>query len=128
MLTARSLPSGISNLIEFEKAYEAWRLRPFPKGSHVDALDELHADLALADTWVAESVVPFIKRGVYSPAQVDVMEILSEVRSRATKLAESVGGADREVAMEYAAYAHLLEIVYEAFLRRPHLRAPGPVP
>jgi len=112
-------------MIEFEKAYAAWRVQAFPIGSGLDALDELHADLALADTWVADTVIPFIERGIYSPAKVDVLGRLSEIRQRAIELAETVGGGDHDLAMEYDAYAHLQETVYQAFLRSRGLEAFG---
>lgn len=51
----------------FSRAVEAWRREPFPPGSATDALDELHADLALADSWLAEAVIPFVDRGVFEP-------------------------------------------------------------
>jgi hypothetical protein len=104
-------------MIKLEIAYAAWRRQAFPTGSPVDALDELHADLVLADTWVAESVIPYVKRGIYSPARVDVLGTLSDLRHRAKRLAESVAGEDRDQARKYDEYAHLLEVVYEAFLR-----------
>jgi hypothetical protein len=79
-------------------------------------LDEVRADLALADTWVAESVIPFVERGQFLPAQVDVLQELRLLRERAATLSSS----DR--ATECQRYAELLSGVYEAFLREG---APG---
>jgi len=58
---------------DFEAAVATWRSQPFPSGSINDALDELHADLVLADTWVAEAVIPFVDHGALQPAHVDVI-------------------------------------------------------
>jgi len=105
-------------MIEFEEAYSDWRRQPFPTGSHLDALDELHADLALAHAWVAESVIPFIERGRVIPAKVDVIGTLREIRGRSAELAETLGGDESRLAKDYVVYAHLLELVYEGFLSR----------
>ena len=97
---------------EFNDAYVAWRNQPFPAGSTDDALDELHADLALADTWVADSVVPYVERGVFQPARVDVIEEVSRLRDRVVAL-RSAGG---DLSASYRDYANLLLRVYEGFL------------
>jgi hypothetical protein len=51
----------------------------------------LHADLALADTWVTDTVVPSVEHGVGvgQPAQVDVLAELGALRVRAVELASS---------------------------------------
>jgi len=72
--------------MDFERAYSKWREQPFPLGSSLDALDELHADLALVDTWVAEALVPFVEHGMYRPIQVDPIQKLEEIRDSATEL------------------------------------------
>ena len=87
------LASGIGNLTHVERAYKKWREKPFPPGSPSDPLDDLHADLALVDTWVAEAIVPFVEQGVYRPIQVDPLEKLKQIQDRATELAKS-GSAD----------------------------------
>jgi hypothetical protein len=56
----------------FQEAYAAWRLQPFPSGSTNDEIDELHADLALVDSCVAETVLPFVERGEHVSPGVDV--------------------------------------------------------
>ncbi len=69
-----------------EDAVATWRDQAFPPGSATDALDELHADLALADTWVAESVIPFVEHGLHKPARVDVVTGLRDLGARAGEL------------------------------------------
>lgn len=116
---ARSSPSGITDVGSFGEAYTTWRERPFPAGSSTDALDELHADLALADTWVAESVVPFVERGLKQPAEVDVVGELSKLRDRAVELGSAATGEDARLASEYRDYIDLLVRAYTGFLGQP---------
>lgn len=100
---------------DFEDVYDAWRNCSFPRGSADDSLDELHADLALADSWVAESVIPFVKRGLYQPAEVDVIGELGKLRDRAVEL-RRVGGEVARLSDAYRDYADLLLRVYKSFL------------
>jgi hypothetical protein len=104
-------------MVDFERAYSAWREQPFPLGSRLDALDEVHADLVLVDTWVAETIVPFVEAGRYHPAQVDVLGKLQEIRHRATELGTSRGTDEEPLALQYVTYADLLRTVYELFLK-----------
>jgi len=101
---------------DFEDAYASWRGTPFPPGSTRDSLDELHADLALADAWIAEGVVPFVERGLYQPAQVSIIEELRKLRTRAADLARASDGGDKDLAASYRDYAGLLLRIYEVFL------------
>jgi hypothetical protein len=108
-------------MVDFQDAYESWKNQPFPSGSSWDELDEVHADLALADTWVADTVGPFIESGVYRPAQVDVIGTLDKIRNRAIQLGAQGEGEDKRLAEEYAKYAGLLQSVYQGFLRESSL-------
>jgi hypothetical protein len=101
---------------DFQEVYETWKEQPFPSGSSWDALDEVHADLALADAWVADTVTPFFEHGVYRPAQVDVIGTLEKIRERANKLRATAEGEDERLAGEYGKYAELLKVVYQGFL------------
>jgi hypothetical protein len=101
---------------DFEDAYTSWRGQPFPPGSADDALDELHADLVLADTWVAESVVPFVERGLYQPARIDVIAELRKLRDRAVQLRRDRAGDDAGLCDAYRDYAGLLLRLYEGFI------------
>jgi hypothetical protein len=103
----------------FADRYAVWRNRPFPAGSADDSVDELHADLALVDSWVAESVVPFVERGLYRPAGVDVIGELWRLRARATELAGTRGQDDATLAGSYTSYLDLLIDLYDDFLRQP---------
>lgn len=105
-------------MADFQHAYELWKEQPFPSGSSWDALDEVHADLAVADTWVADTVIPFIEHGVYRPAQVDVIGALEKIRDQAIQLKARGEGEDKRLAEEYAKYAELLHFVYQSFLRK----------
>lgn len=102
----------------FQNVYESWKERPFPSGSSWDALDEIHSDLAVADTWVADTVIPFIEHGVYRPAQVDVIGTLEKIRNRAIQLRAKGEGEDKRLADEYARYAEILQSVYQGFLSK----------
>ena len=116
--TATRLHSGIADMGEFEDAYASWRSRPFPPGSTNDSLDELHADLALADTWVAETVIPFVEHGVSDPARIDVVNELRKLRSRAEELGRASDGEEARQAASYRDYFDVLLRVYEGFLTR----------
>lgn len=97
------------------QAVRAWRETPFPRGSTVEALDEAHADLALYDTWVAETVIPFVERGIWNSAVTDVLGALDDLTRQVGDL-RSAGTEDSEAADSYMAYAGLLRAVYLAFL------------
>jgi len=101
---------------ELAASYEEWRSRPFPHGSEDDELDEIHADLVLADTWVADIVIPFMDQGsTRLPAWV-VSGELRKIRERAVILRESADEEGGAVADSYLAYADALIDVYDRFL------------
>jgi hypothetical protein len=99
-----------------QESVRTWREAPFPRGSAVDALDEAHADLALYDTWVAESVLAYIDRGIWEPAVPDVLGALDDLVRRIEEL-RAAGTDDPEAVSRYIAYAALLRAVYLAFLQ-----------
>ena len=101
---------------QLTESYERWQRQPFPPGSLSDAVDELHADLAGADAWVAESVIPFVEDGIHDPARFDVIAELDALRRRASDLATAVASDERGPVNEYVAYLDLLADVYEDFL------------
>jgi hypothetical protein len=107
----------------FEDAYTTWRSQRFPPGSAHEALDELHADLVLADTWVAETVIPFVEHGVHHPARVNVIDELRKLRSRAVALGQAGELEDKRLADSYRDYAELLLRLYEGFIARGEPRA-----
>jgi hypothetical protein len=106
--------------------------RKFKRSSESDSFggqnerDELHADLVLADVWVAESVIPFVEHGLHEPARVDVVKVLRDLNARAGELEQRSEGADARLAAAYREYAAVLLRVYEAFLAaRPVRRLTG---
>jgi hypothetical protein len=101
---------------EFEDAYDSWRSMTFPHGATSDELGELQADLALADTWVAEAVIPYAEDRVYRPAKVDVMDTLGHLIARANAIA-AVDPGEAHLASSIAQYAQALMRIYQAFLR-----------
>ncbi|GAB2718046.1 hypothetical protein GCM10027038_15500 [Arthrobacter bambusae] len=101
----------------FEGAFQSWRDAPFPRGSSIDLLDEIHANLALYDTWVAESVLPFMDRGIWQPAVPDMLGALENLVRQVEEL-RYAGTEDLEAVSAYRAYADLLRTVYRVFLRQ----------
>jgi streptogramin lyase len=102
----------------FEDDYQAWREYPFPVGSARDDLDELHADLVWADTWVADTLIPFVQHGRVAPVHptVDFIASVEELRDRSVEMAASADGLDHETAVRYREYAELLLRVYSRYL------------
>jgi hypothetical protein len=81
---------------------------PFPAGSDVDELDELHAELAYADALVAEIAIPMARTGIrvgHVPEQVRAE--LAEVPTRAGRYEQASGEVAR-LAASYRSYAELL--------------------
>ena len=80
-------------------------------------MDELHADLALADTWVADTVLPFLDGGAHRPASVDVPAELRSLIERAFAIERSIDDeSSKQLVKQYADYAALLAKVYQRFL------------
>lgn len=104
-------------MTEFEQAYQAWIQATFPPEGRSEDLGELHADMSLVDTWVADSLVPYVKHGKYVAAKVDVLKKLTEIRDRAAALIGSESIGTNDVAETYVHYADLLENAYERFLQ-----------
>jgi len=102
----------------FLTAYEAWRCLAFPPGSPNDDLDELHADIALADTWVANSVIPYVTDGVAYTAgdEADIIRDLQNLRSRAETLAMDSVADEVKLALDYLDYVDALLAVFERFI------------
>jgi hypothetical protein len=96
------------------EAIQRWQRAPFPRGSADDALDEIHADLALYDTWVAAPLLLYVDRGVWLPAVPDVLGALDDLTRRVEVL--RAAGEEPEIASQYLDYAALLRAAYLAFL------------
>ena len=81
-------------MTELDDACESWQRQPFPPGSSDDAIDELHADLALADSWIAEAVLRLVEHGQLKFARVDVIDELRTLAERAAKVELTASDAD----------------------------------
>ena len=86
-----------------------------PPGSKRDAVDELHADLALVDVWVADTIIPLVEDGVWKPPRVDIGAGIRRVRDRTVSLRESASGEDQELLDRYLEYVELLDSLYNSF-------------
>ncbi len=99
----------------FSEAYRQWRVEPFPKEEATTEFGDLHADLALIDTWVADSVVPYFDRHIYTPAKVDVLGKIASIESKLSQGSET--GTFALKAQPYVKYLGLLRGVYGEFLQ-----------
>lgn len=105
-------------MTRFDNLYGKWHAAGFPSTTMNDEVDELHKDLILYDSWVAESVIPFVKNGRHVPAVPDVVRTLDEFMQRAEVLAQRLGGQDLVSVQEQMAYAKCLAELYAEFLVR----------
>jgi hypothetical protein len=105
-------------IVDFEDAYQAWRARPFLHRSADDEdVDELFADLALADAMLAGPMVTFAKYGrATPPSWSNARQKLNQLRYRAQALERSTHGDNRRLAHEYDRYAELLANAHESYL------------
>lgn len=95
---------------------DEWLRTPFPAGSSTnDDLDEVHAEIALVDTWVAECVLEYRHAGIWSPAVPDVFAELDRVSEELDEI--PLNDVEQHAqALQYASYLHLLRDAYRAFL------------
>jgi hypothetical protein len=103
---------------ELEVAYRAWRDEPIPRGADDERLASLDADLRVADTWVAEDLIPFIEAGQLFESAFEVLPRLNALLLRARVLVDELDGEDAERAISTARYLRLLVSVYELYLSR----------
>lgn len=87
-----------------------------PPGSANEGIDVLPGDLALADSWVADSVIPYAETRIYEPAEVDVLAELSRLRERAEQLASTENADDAQLALAHRDYIDALCEVYGILL------------
>jgi hypothetical protein len=100
-------------------AYRRWSDEPFPPGSIRDDIDELHADLATVDHWVADMVIPYVEDGRRFPLKVDIDGGLQHLRRRLLHLRASASGKDLVLRDRYSKYAALLDAVFRAYETDP---------
>ena len=101
-----------------DQLYRAWRQLEFPRKSSDADLEELHADIALADHWVTEAVVPYVTRSKFTPARIDLIAELARYEARAAALAARLEPEEQALAARYSAYIEAQRAVYAAFLER----------
>jgi hypothetical protein len=106
---------------DFEESYRRWRDAPFPSGSTNDAVDELHAQLAQWDAFVADEVIPVAEGHAHKPgigSAYDIAKELELLRAGIEALAERVGPDDQALLRQYDDYVSLLTEVYSVALTR----------
>lgn len=96
----------------FIAAYDHWRNLAFPEGSPVDSIDELKADLALVDVYVADTVIPFRDgRGWMAPV-VDVPRAIANLEQRIDASLAAAQPVDRDLLIRYHDYCAALRQVW----------------
>lgn len=104
---------------QFVSAVDRWWDTTFPPGSHKPAYDEFKSDLVLADLWVADMVLPFVRHGVVRPDPIGIAAKLEALHERAVDLRlEAVKESDRKLTEWYVDYAARLRDVYTMYLER----------
>jgi hypothetical protein len=101
--------------IDFVTASSKWMDEPFPAGSANDEIDEVHAELVMVDTWVADLVMPYLMHGRVFTDRVGVGAPLEQMRKRLNELRLSSSPVETTVLERYSAYAQLLEDLFSAF-------------
>jgi len=91
-----------------DSAYREWRHAPFPEGSSVEELGELHADMALVDEWLIQIVIPYMEYRVINPHVVDLERSVAELESRLGTLTPSVLESDEPAAARLRNYLGLM--------------------
>lgn len=104
---------------QFVSAVDRWWDMTFPPGSHKPAYDDFKADLVLADLWVADMVLPFVRHGVVRPDPIGIPDKLASLHERAVDLRlEALKESDRLLTEWYVEYAATLRDVYAMYLER----------
>lgn len=98
-------------MTEFERACRRWVESPFPLGSDLDEADELHAELAQWDTFVADLVVPHSKGAPVARPVYDLGAGMAEFADRLQMYrAPTYGAAD--LVGRYRDYLELVAAVF----------------
>ena len=102
---------------QFVSAVDRWWDMTFPPGSHKPEYDEFKSDLVLADLWVADMVLPFVRHGVARADPIGIPEELAALHQRAVDLRlEAVKESDRLLTEWYVEYATTLRDLYAMYL------------
>ena len=103
----------------FASAVHRWWDMAFPPGSNKPAYDEFKSDLVLADLWVADMVLSFVRHGVVRADPIGIATELAALHDRAVDLRlEAVKESDRRLTEWYVDYAATLREVYAMYLER----------
>ncbi len=101
-------------------ALQHWRTTPFPEGSDDDSVDEVHAQIAQWDAFVADLAIP-LERGRLVPAPaIDLRSGIAETLLEVQGLAQ-LAGAEAARLCSYAAYCELLLAVLDEIEPLLHL-------
>jgi hypothetical protein len=92
-------------------AYERWRRTPLPSGTLNEEVDELHADLAMWDAFVADAVIPMADGRQYDPGVHDQAAEVENLRQRIEVVMREAVAEDREQLRLYREYCDLLQAV-----------------
>ena len=98
-------------------AYRKWRDQPFPDGSAVDELDEVHGDIALVDEWLVQIIIPYMQTGSVAPLVVDPVQSIGEIRTRLRRIEPHLDRVSSRSVAEYHGYLCVMEcamVEYEA--------------
>ena len=90
--------------------------RTLPPGSARDELDELRAEIATIDTWVAGMLVPYVEHGKKHPLKVDVQGGIDRARQQVNELKRSAHEDDAALLARYEHYLELLDDAFHAFM------------
>lgn len=96
----------------FIVAYEHWRNLAFPEGSPVASIDELKADLALVDVYVADTVIPFRDGGGCMTPVVEVPRAIADLEQRIDASMAAAQPVDRDRLIRYRDYCSALRQVW----------------
>jgi hypothetical protein len=104
---------------QFVGVVDRWWDATFPPGSHKPEYDEFKSDLVLADLWVSDMVLPFVRHGVVRPDPIGIATELAALHERAVGLRlDAAKDSDRRLTEWYVDYAATLRHVYAMYLER----------
>ena len=104
---------------QFVGVVDRWWDMTFPPGSDKPEYDEFKSDLVLADLWVADMVLPFLRHGVVRPDPIGIPAQLEALHDRAVALRlEAVKESDRLLTEWYVEYAATLRDLFSLYLER----------
>jgi len=104
---------------QFVSAVDRWWEMTFPPGSDRADYGEFKSDLVLADLWVADVVLPFVRHGVVRPDPIGIPAQLATLHDRAVALRlGALKESDRLLTEWYVEYATTLRDLFSLYLER----------